>query len=188
MEGRRKSDRQPEPDEAPAPGGYHAAVRDPLTGVYVRQYFNEFLLRECAFASRHGSLLSVILVQVDALDALKTQWGPKAAEVVLAGVAGKMRGTLRAEDMIANWDEGTFALILRDVDTGTASIVAERLRRTVAAAKDLFDGFPVRPTVSVGLATTHLDPGGRPTDLVAGALGNLKRAADAGGNRVVPGL
>ncbi len=188
MERRRQSDLLPGTGEGPPPDGYHAAVRDPRTGVYVRPYFEESLRREYAFSSRHGTLLSVVLIQVDAMEALKTKWGPKAVEAVLSGVAGKMRGALRAEDVIGSWDEGTFALILRDVDTGTATIVAERLRRTVASARDMFDGFPVRPTVSVGVATTHMDAGGRPADLLSMAVGNLKRASEGGGDRVVPGL
>lgn len=175
-------------DERRAHDTYLAAVRDPRTGVYVRPYFDESLRREFAFSARHGTLLTVLLLQVDSLEQVRTQWGPQAAEAVLAGVAARMRAAVRAEDLVASFEEGTFALLLRDVDSGTATIVAERLRRTVATARDVFDGFPVRATASVGLATTHLDGTAKPSDLLHAAAANLRKAREDGGDHVVPGL
>jgi diguanylate cyclase (GGDEF)-like protein len=188
MSDRRDSGFGPRVADPSAPDAYLAVVRDPRTGVFVRPYFEETLRREHAFAARHGTVLSVAMLQVDGLDRVRSEYGPKAHEVVLAGVAHRIREVLRAEDLIASWDEGTFILLLRDVDTGTAGIVAERLRRTVSGARGLVEGFPVNPTLSVGVATTHLDGGSRPSDLVTAAATNLRRAVEGGGDRVVPGF
>ena len=151
-----------------------------------RTDFDAKLQHECASSAGQGIPFSFALVRVDALERLKAQWGPKASQNVLAGVAKGIRGSLRSVDGIFNWDDETFALILADVDAETATIITERLRRSIGSARDLFSGFPVRPTISIGVVTSFSDSSA--DELKAEALANLKLAVDAGGDRVVPML
>ncbi len=164
------------------------ALRDPRTGVYERRYFEESMLREYDLPSRRGSVISLALVAVDGLDKVKASWGQNSAQALVARVAVAIGKSLRAEDMLALWGDGVFAILFKHADFGTTTIVAERLRRTVASLQDPFEGSSMRTTASVGLATAQLDGTALPSGLVGIAEDNLKKALDGGGDRVVPGF
>ena len=167
---------------------YLAAVLDPRSGLHVRAYFLESLHREFAYATRHGTLVSVVIARVDGMDALRAEWGSNLLDQALAAVATCLHHAVRAEDLLADWQVGTFALLLRDVDAGTASLVSERLRRTVGRLHEREGDLQFPVTISAGTATTRPDGKENPADLFRQAEANLRMAAEQGGDRVVPGL
>jgi two-component system cell cycle response regulator len=164
---------------------YESAMNDPLTGVYNRRYLDGHLDAEFAFASRHGTALSLLLIDADHFKRVNDSFGHAAGDTALRALAGHLKSSVRAEDMIARFGGEEFAVLAREITVEGALAVAERIRRSVEATPvKLDDGRSVPLTVSIGVVTM----GSRRTFANADALLEaadeaLYRAKEAGRNR-----
>jgi diguanylate cyclase (GGDEF)-like protein/PAS domain S-box-containing protein len=158
------------------------AVTDALTGVKNRGAFDARLAEEFDRAARHGSPLSVVLLDVDHFKPFNDTFGHPAGDDVLRAVAAVLRRTARATDLVARYGGEEFVLILPETDRAGALTVAERCRRAVAG-----EAWDLRAvTVSVGVSTMT------PETADVAALVNeadvaLYRSKQAGRNRVSHG-
>jgi two-component system cell cycle response regulator len=164
---------------------YESAMHDPLTGVYNRRYLDDHLQAEFAFAARHGTSLSLLLIDADHFKRVNDTWGHAAGDTALRALAGHLQRSVRHEDMIARFGGEEFAVLAREITVEGALAVAERIRHLVEATPvRLEDGRTVSITVSVGVVTMA----GQRTFASADALLEaadeaLYRAKEAGRNR-----
>jgi diguanylate cyclase (GGDEF)-like protein len=162
------------------------ARRDPLTGLPNRRALDEALAREAARAARGGTPLSAVALDVDRFKRVNDEHGHAAGDAVLAEVAGRAAGALRAGDLLARVGGEELTAILPGADLAAAAEVAERIRACVAAAPIQAAGRALAVTVSLGCAT--LLPGeGDGRALLARADARLYDAKRAGRDRVAFG-
>lgn len=136
----------------PANAFYDVAVRDPLTRVYNQRFFEDRLPAEVAYAERHAAPLSLLLFDVDALDALIQTHGQAAGSAALKAVARTLTRGVRAEDLVARREGEGFVVMARGAELEGALALAERLRRQVEATPVPFANLELRVTVSAGAA------------------------------------
>jgi two-component system cell cycle response regulator len=161
------------------------ARRDDMTGAYKWQYFELQLASEIAYARRHKSPLSVLMIDVDKLAALNEEWGRVLGDMVLARVARRIARHLRAEDLLARFGGGTFAIVCRQTDAQQAVALAERLRKRVCHEPYEVVGDAILLSVSIGIGSLRAADLVQPTDLVAAATSALKKAKTSGAKVVV---
>jgi two-component system, cell cycle response regulator len=164
---------------------YEASVRDALTGAFNRRYFEDHLFREFGFAARHGTPLSVMLVDLDRFKEVNDQHGHQAGDHVLRRVASELRAAMRIEDLFARYGGEEFAVVTRGIGVPGTRAFAERLRARVERAAIDWNGQPIAMTASIGMAHNH--SGAAATDpqrMLAAADQALYAAKDAGRNRV----
>ena len=140
-----------------------AAVRDPLTGLLNRRYFDEAVETAFATARRAGSALALIVLDLDRFSAVNNEHGHAVGDTVLRRVARAMAGALRVGDTVARYGGEEFVVIAPGADTSEAVAVAERIRAAVATASvatgtDAAPNGPSAPpivpiTVSAGVAS-----------------------------------
>jgi diguanylate cyclase (GGDEF)-like protein len=107
-----------------------AARIDPLTGLANRRHF-ESALAEISSEPGHGPC-AVLLLDLEEFAAVNALHGPDAADHVLVIVGERLRGALRARDLVARWGGDEFAVLCRDVvDVDEAHHVAARLQRVI---------------------------------------------------------
>ncbi|MFW5920363.1 MAG: GGDEF domain-containing protein [Polyangiales bacterium] len=165
---------------------YESVVRDALTRVYNRRYLDERLESEMAYAQRHNTPLSVLLVDIDHFKQINDTHGHPAGDAVLRVVATAMVRMLRAEDVVARYGGEEFCVVARGIDARNAQIVGERIRRTIEGLKIPGDGRQLNVTVSVGVATFRASRWySTVSALVGDADAALYRAKERGRNRVV---
>ncbi len=128
-------------------------VKDPLTGLYTKMYFDDRLASEFTHACRRKDNLGVLLVAIDHFDKVNLCHGQAAGEVVVKEVAGAVNSVLRAGDVFACYDAVRFALLARDLDEKGSAILRQRIRKVVQGTQCDFNGMPISLTVSVGVAT-----------------------------------
>lgn len=169
-------------------GIYEAAVRDGLTGLYNRRFFDERLQSEFAFAARHSVPLSVLLLDIDHFKKLNDTFGHPAGDSALRQVGQTIASTIRTEDLAARYGGEEFVVLARGTDAPHAFVLAERLRAKIRRSSTDHGGIPLQVTVSIGVATLSTEtpyPGADP--LIAAADRALYRAKEGGRDQSVCG-
>lgn len=153
------------------------SVRDPLTGLFNRRYFDETLQRELAAYRRGGSPLAVMMLDLDHFKRVNDSFGHAAGDDALRALGRLMRSTFRESDVICRYGGEEFAVILMNSDLDSAFAKAEKFRHAVertdlsSAGRDLG-----RMTTSVGIAScTEFDDAARLVHASDAALYQAKR-------------
>ncbi len=162
----------------------HLAMTDPLTGVYNRRSLFELGEREIARARRTGSLVSLVLLDIDYFKQVNDRHGHIAGDVVLRRFVEVVRSCLRKSDLLTRFGGEEFCIILAGEEEAAARCVAERIRAAIEANPFPIAGQSVRVTSSAGVATLPPDRDRGLPWLVSAADGALYAAKRAGRNRV----
>lgn len=134
-----------------------AAVRDPLTGLLNRRYFDEAVEAAFATARRADVPLSLIVLDLDRFSAVNNEHGHAVGDAVLRGVARAMAEAVRVGDTVARFGGEEFVVIAPSADTAEAVVIAERIRAAVAAVSVPLDGAQLAVTASAGVASLTQD-------------------------------
>ncbi len=100
---------------------------DPLTGLRNRSRFFEDLRREVAEARRHGTPLSLLVLDVDELHAVNDAQGYDAGDRLLLSIAELLLTRLRISDIAGRLGDDDFAVILPHTPLEGARTLAERV-------------------------------------------------------------
>ena len=163
---------------------YESTLRDRLTGVFNRGYFNNRLESDVAFALRHGKPLSLVLFDIDDFATYNSTLGTEGGDVLLAAMADRVTGTTRSEDVFARFGGEEFVLICRDVDALRAVKAAQRIAETVSTRPFEIAGKRIEITVSVGVADLGMLVEPKAEALVEAADAALYVAKRNGKNRI----
>jgi diguanylate cyclase (GGDEF)-like protein len=133
------------------------AVRDGLTGLHNRRYFDEamsrMLVSRQAMPESERRPVAAILFDLDHFGTFNKLHGVQVGDQALRVFAHAMRERLRQTDLVARFGGEEFVVIMDGADRDQAVEVAEEIRtrlasRTIAAE----DGAPLRLSVSAGCA------------------------------------
>ena len=124
---------------------------DALTGLANRRHFTEELVAELRRAAHAGGPPAVLLLDIDRFKAVNDTYGHAVGDVVLAGVAERIEGALRAGSVAARWGGEEFAVLVPDVaDDAALRGVGERIRQAVGEQPIPTPGGELHLSVSVG--------------------------------------
>lgn len=158
--------------------------RDPLTEIYNRRFFLEQLGSEVAFALRHRSELSLLLLEIDAFEELRALYGQAACDAVLRELPRAVVPAIRVEDLFARFGVARFALVSR-AGARAAGVVAERLRVCIAQHDFIHEASRPDVTVSVGVESMPNLVVGSAMEFVAAVERTLSEALLVGRDRVL---
>jgi diguanylate cyclase (GGDEF)-like protein len=102
-------------------------IRDRLTGLYNRHYFNDVIRRELARSRRHGGALSVLLIDVDRFKEINDVRGHAIGDGVLQFVANYLTACVRESDLVFRWGGDEFLVLLTQADEASAAQKCEEL-------------------------------------------------------------
>jgi diguanylate cyclase (GGDEF)-like protein len=160
------------------------ATTDVLTGLANRRHFFATALRGLALAHRQRSELAAVMLDIDHFKQVNDVHGHHVGDQVIRAVAQRLAHSARTTDILGRYGGEEFALILPDIGTEGASVLAERLRAAVADCPIDTDAGPLTVTVSIGVAPQTAEQTDVET-LLSVADAALYRAKRAGRNRVV---
>ena len=128
------------------------AITDGLTGLANHRHFQDRLAEEFRRTRRYDLPLSLILLDVDYFKKYNDAFGHPAGDVVLKRVADLLKCAARETDIVARYGGEEFTVILPETDSIGASVLAERIRESIAEA--VWDKREI--TVSVGVVSVRL--------------------------------
>jgi diguanylate cyclase (GGDEF)-like protein len=124
------------------------SLKDPLTGIHNRRYFDIFLNNEVNRNMRLGSGLAIILLDIDHFKKYNDTYGHQAGDKVIQNVALCIQEGRRSIDVAARIGGEEFALILPETQMEGAQIVAEKIQEVIYKATT----FEHPITVSMGIS------------------------------------
>jgi diguanylate cyclase (GGDEF)-like protein len=163
---------------------YESSTRDALTGAYNRLHFEERLRSEVAYATRHRTPVSLLLIDLDHFKRVNDTYGHPAGDAVLKRAAEACMRALRTEDVFARFGGEEFAVVLRGIELNGAARLGDRLRQAVAGELVEHDGHQIRATLSAGCASLACCVTPSSDELIAIADRRLYAAKAQGRNRV----
>ena len=158
------------------------SIRDELTQLYNRRFFDEQSIRLFAQALRYERPLSVMLGDIDGFKEINDRFSHAVGDEVLRRVSKLLRANTRIVDIVARYGGEEFVIVFPESPLEQAVKLCERLRRII-------NDYPwrnIRPdltvTISIGVQSRHDET--RFEELLSGADKKLYEAKKKGRNRV----
>ncbi len=107
-------------------------VRDALTGLYNRSFFDDVLPGEVQRTYHLGHSLALLIIDVDNFKQYNDTYGHPEGDEVLKFVSATLVENLRSSDLACRYGGDEFALILPDCDPRFAALTSERIRTRLA--------------------------------------------------------
>ena len=160
------------------------AIRDDLTGVHNRRHFIDVAERELERARRHGTSLSLVMMDIDHFKNVNDMYGHSTGDVALKVVGSMLTATTRVGDLAFRLGGEEFAVLLVGMGHDGALERAENWRATLAETTTPADGITLRLTASFGVATFPQQAGSL-VELMKIADARMYRAKSLGRDRVI---
>ncbi|WP_426110309.1 diguanylate cyclase [Massilia sp. PWRC2] len=149
--------------------------RDPLTALYNRRHFQEFMRarasaealieqrgeQRAASAVNTGedTVAALFLLDVDHFKHVNDSYGHATGDAVLTMISNNLRVILRETDMIVRWGGEEFLAFLPAVPRDGLDDIASRLLAGISAHAISCNGRSLNVNVSIGYAPFPLSPG-----------------------------
>ena len=141
-----------------------SSSRDPLTALYNRRYFQDFMRDDLARPERRHiddgqqPIHALLLIDIDRFKETNDRHGHAAGDSVLVVVAQRLRETLRETDMIVRWGGEEFLVFVPATNAEKLDEIATRIMDAIAAEPIMHRGNSIRVTASIGYAPMPLPP------------------------------
>ncbi len=129
------------------------AIKDHLTGLYNRFYFEEEGKRELERARRYNYPLSLIMLDLDDFKHVNDRFGHQKGDEVLVKFAGIVKRSIRKTDMPVRYGGEEFIVLLPHTSLEEAVKVAERIRESFSKVVFREGDEVFKLTVSAGVAS-----------------------------------
>lgn len=130
------------------------AIRDQLTGLYNRHFFNEIIERETAGIKRKDVILSFVMIDLDNLKGINDTHGHLAGDKLLVEAATLIKKATRRSDLVFRFGGDEFLVLMENDDRdGTPGMVARLLDTVDRWNKKNAEAYGYRLAFSVGCST-----------------------------------
>ena len=125
---------------------------DRLTGLNNRGHWEDELKREFARHQRYSTKLSLLMFDIDHFKKINDTYGHRVGDHVIQCLAQQVKDCIRNTDIAGRYGGEEFVVLLPNVDSAGASLLAERLCKRVAALEIMHNAQPITFTISLGVA------------------------------------
>jgi len=136
---------------------YEAVIRDPLTNLYNRRFFEELAGKQFAEAKRKHKELCLMMLDIDNFKHFNDKFGHLVGDEVLRNFGKYMLGISRESDVVCRYGGEEFVAILMDAAPAYIHQRAEKLLVQIRNLKAEFGGEKYSVTVSIGIGSYPMD-------------------------------
>lgn len=165
----------------------HVANRDALTGIYNRQYFNEYMASTFIESNKMNRPLSMLMIDADNFKKYNDFYGHIEGDYLLQKLATIMSEFVPDNGMIARYGGEEFSIVLTDTSKEKAVQLASAIqmyieKEEISEKEQSYGGI----TVSIGVATMDETTSfATVNELIDAADQNLYISKKTGKNKVV---
>jgi diguanylate cyclase (GGDEF)-like protein len=114
---------------------YEMAVKDSLTGLYNRQYFEDFVVKSIKKGLRENRDFSLIFIDLDNFKPINDNYGHTKGDEVLKKVAKLFKQTFRDYDIIARLGGDEFVVVAENLSN------KDRIEKVRKVFEEVFKDF-----------------------------------------------
>lgn len=167
---------------------FHAEVAqranlDALTGLPTKERFDQALKFSLEYAQQTQQALALLMMDMDGVKQINDTHGHLFGAHVIGETGRLIAGWVGNRGQACRFGGDEFCAFITDCDQQAAQTLGETIRRGVESAGFTYEGIPLRPTISIGIAVYPQD-GADPYSLTTYADAALYRAKAAGKNCV----
>lgn len=154
------------------------AHRDVLTGLPNRLLLVKRLQRAIADAFQRQTQLALMFIDLDGFKAVNDRYGHKVGDRLLAVVASRIAGSVRADDIACRYGGDEFVTLVANIDD---PVIATRISQQILeniSRRYCIDGHVIHITASIGIAIYPAD-GERYDELLSHADAKMYRSKAA---------
>ncbi|WP_095946378.1 sensor domain-containing diguanylate cyclase [Pseudomonas sp. ACN8] len=163
------------------------AMKDALTGLANRRYFDVTLAMEARRAQREGTSLALLMIDIDYFKLFNDSYGHVAGDACLQSVGKIVEACVRrSSDLVARYGGEEMAVIMPDTDIYGAQIVAQLILDRLKQENISHEASPLgQVSLSIGIAAAAGSRLDRLQGLIEAADQALYSAKALGRNQVV---
>jgi diguanylate cyclase (GGDEF)-like protein len=132
------------------------ATIDTMTGLCNRRHFLALAEAEWSRFQRYQRPLSMLMVDIDHFKQVNDRYGHAVGDEAIIAVADACMKGKRHPDIVGRLGGEEFAILLPETDLAQATIVAERLCRSIAAHGLVAHKVHFKVTASIGIAAASV--------------------------------
>lgn len=125
------------------------AIKDNLTGLYNRYYFEKRANAKIVEAEKYGEPISMLMLDLDQFKSINDTYGHPVGDEVLKLIAYRLKSIIRKADYIFRVGGEEFVVLMPKTNILAADIVAEKVRLELENTEHDIAG---KITVSIGVA------------------------------------
>ena len=125
--------------------------RDPMTGLYNRRKFNEYIEHEVDLANRYNKKFSLLMLDLDNFKHINDTFGHPIGDLVLKKVTKLITKQLRRADIFSRFGGDEFGILLAETDHIPALNIADKICKLLAETEIKLPVGKITATTSIGL-------------------------------------
>jgi two-component system cell cycle response regulator len=161
-----------------------SSIKDNLTGLYNRRYFEDILKREVKRAQRYNSDLCCLVLDIDLFKNINDTYGHLCGDFILQEFSQLLEKNKRQSDYIFRYGGEEFVILIPQTGIQGAFQLAEKIRKSCQDKKLYFEGHCLNITVSIGVSSLDKQTTDKMTYLFQNADKALYKAKNNGRNCV----
>ena len=123
-------------------------VRDELTKLYNRKYYNEKIQEFISLYNRYGSTFSIIMYDIDDFKHVNDTYGHKIGDKVLIDMNKKIQSIIRENDILCRIGGEEFIILVPKCTLDNSYTLAEKIRESIENIEIIKDH---KITISIGV-------------------------------------
>jgi len=127
------------------------AIRDALTGLYNRRYFEEVYHQEMLLNKRENRQISLAMIDIDHFKNINDTYGHKAGDEILISLSNFLKDNTRPSDTICRFGGEEFIILLPGLSSENARDRAEMWRGNFEKYQLEYNGQHLMATISIGV-------------------------------------
>lgn len=133
------------------------AIRDPLTGLFNRRYFDQSIKKEVMRAKRYKHPLGIMMIDINRFKEINDRFSHMTGDKVLAETARLLKKTVRDIDMVVRYGGDEFLIVFPETNGEPSGLIIGRIRKNLDEwnqKQDIMD-FPL----TLAMGASYLKPG-----------------------------
>lgn len=158
------------------------AIRDSLTGLFVRRYFMKRFEEEIKRASRKSAPMSLLMLDIDHFKSYNDKFGHATGDLVLKYFAQVIKTSINEGDIAARYGGEEIAVLLTGAGVEEAKKISESIRKKIEDMPFVLRREKQNLTVSIGISNYPKDTASV-EEMIRVADARLYKAKESGRNR-----
>lgn len=135
------------------------AMRDYLTGLPNKSYFNELFKKEWVRGKRSGEKISLLIIDIDGTKRFNEQYGREAGDDCFIELSRRLQNIVqRPADLLARLDQDDFIILLPNTSEEGVKTLAAEIFYMVNGWGLKFNNAPVGDAISVSIGAACMVP------------------------------